>query len=64
MIIYVQNLDLYIFSEPCMACAVALVHGRIKNVFYRMDRSGIFYKKKINYLKSLNHRYDVIKNYR
>ncbi|KAM0673712.1 adenosine deaminase [Gurleya vavrai] len=58
------GLDAFLYSEPCIACAMALVHGRIKRVFYIYDRiyhDAPFSKLKLCYNKNLNHRYDVFK---
>ena len=53
----------YLFTEPCLSCAMALVHGRIKNVFVYSKRSqdgfSSFSHLKFNYNKFLNHRYNV-----
>lgn len=56
------NLVLYILNEPCIACAMALVHGRIKNVFFANEKSPFsFSKLKINSRENINHRFDVFK---
>ena len=31
---YLTGYDLYIFREPCIMCAMALVHSRVRRVFY------------------------------
>lgn len=52
----------YLYSEPCLSCAMALVHGRIKRVIcYTRKESldGAFSTLKFNYNQFLNHRYDV-----
>lgn len=51
----------YLYTEPCVSCAIALVHGRIKTVFCYKKKilEGSFSNLRINYNKSLNHRYDV-----
>lgn len=54
--------DAFILREPCLSCSVGFVHGRIKRVFcVQKDENGSmpFSKLKINYNRSLNHRYGV-----
>ncbi|KAL0485040.1 tRNA-specific adenosine deaminase [Acrasis kona] len=54
--------DLYITHEPCCMCAMALVHSRIRRVFYAVRNplfgglGGLF---SIHEQKSINHRFDV-----
>lgn len=31
---YAKELTLFIYYEPCIMCAMALVHSRIKEVYY------------------------------
>ncbi|KAM0688656.1 adenosine deaminase [Conglomerata obtusa] len=60
------NYDAYLYYEPCIACAMSLVHGRIKRIFYIKDREDInapISKLKLCYNKSLNHRYKAYKMY-
>lgn len=52
----------YLYMEPCVSCAMALVHGRIKRVFCCTKRPGAeaaFSGMRFNYKESLNHRYNV-----
>ncbi|XP_056146032.1 probable inactive tRNA-specific adenosine deaminase-like protein 3 [Lampris incognitus] len=55
--------DLYITREPCVMCAMALVHSRIGRVFYgTASADGAFGTKyKIHTQKDLNHRFEVFK---
>jgi tRNA-specific adenosine deaminase 3 len=55
------GLDAFIYREPCLSCAAALVHGRIRRVFMVEEGRGLrpYSQLKLNYNKSLNHRYDV-----
>ena len=54
------GMDCILDIEPCYSCAMALVHGRIKNVIIKHKRfNGIFSKEKFNYNKNINHRFLV-----
>lgn len=64
--------DLYITREPCcmvifsfftLKCAMALVHSRIRRVFYCKENKeyGGFEGQRIHHLHQLNHRFKVIK---
>ncbi|XP_069554888.1 probable inactive tRNA-specific adenosine deaminase-like protein 3 [Brachyistius frenatus] len=55
--------DLYVTREPCVMCAMALVHSRIGRVFYgTASADGAFGTKfKIHSQKDLNHRFEVYK---
>lgn len=55
--------DLYITREPCTMCAMALVHSRVRRVFYgSVNKSGALGTlTKVHLLKDLNHRYEVFK---
>ncbi|KRX09143.1 Cytidine deaminase-like protein [Pseudocohnilembus persalinus] len=58
---YATNLDLYIFREPCIMCAMALTHSRIKRVFFiqqhcQAEKGGIINTQIFN-LQNLNHKY-------
>lgn len=53
----------YIYSthEPCVMCAMALVHSRVKRVFYGAvsKRGGLGTLCKVHIVKDLNHHYEV-----
>nr|XP_054758649.1 probable inactive tRNA-specific adenosine deaminase-like protein 3 [Lytechinus pictus] len=53
--------DLYVTQEPCIMCAMALVHSRIRRVFYTNSHPdgalGSMYK--LHTETSLNHRYQA-----
>ena len=55
--------EAYLLNEPCLSCAMALVHGRIKRVVCK--NKGTSYERKpfsmqiFNYNESINHRFDV-----
>lgn len=59
--------DCFLSQEPCIACAMALVHSRIKRVFvYRDDHSvcgecddHAYTVHRLHTLKGLNHHYQV-----
>lgn len=53
--------DLYVTREPCVMCAMALVHSRIGRVFYgSVSADGALGTKfKVHSQKDLNHRFDV-----
>lgn len=51
----------YVTHEPCVMCAMALVHSRVKRVFYgtKSSNGGLGTLCKIHTVKSLNHHYEV-----
>lgn len=53
--------DIYITQEPCMICAMALVHSRIRRVFYGCSSvsGALGTLTKIHTLRGLNHHYEV-----
>ena len=55
------GLDLYVTREPCVMCAMALVHSRIGRVFYgTVSPDGALGSKyRIHAQKDLNHRFEV-----
>ncbi|XP_075961902.1 putative inactive tRNA-specific adenosine deaminase-like protein 3 [Anarhichas minor] len=55
--------DLYVTREPCVMCAMALVHSRIGRVFYGTSSAdgAVGTKYKIHSQKDLNHRFEVYK---
>lgn len=55
--------DLYVTREPCVMCAMALVHSRIGRVFYGTASAdgALGTKYKIHSQKDLNHRFEVYK---
>ncbi|XP_040913750.1 probable inactive tRNA-specific adenosine deaminase-like protein 3 [Toxotes jaculatrix] len=55
--------DLYVTREPCVMCAMALVHSRIGRVFYGAASAdgALGTKFKIHSQKDLNHRFEVYK---
>lgn len=55
--------DLYVTREPCVLCAMALVHSRIGRAFYgtSSEDGALGTKFKIHTQKDLNHRFEVFK---
>lgn len=55
--------ELYVTREPCVMCAMALVHSRISRVFYGAASAdgALGTKYKIHCRKELNHHFDVYK---
>lgn len=62
------NYECFLSQDPCIMCAMALVHSRIKRVFIYRDTSTIqcgecndqaFEKHKLHVMENLNHHYEV-----
>lgn len=55
--------DLYVTREPCVMCAMALVHSRINRVFYAAVTAdgALGSRYKIHCQKDLNHHFEVYK---
>ncbi|KAF3695148.1 putative inactive tRNA-specific adenosine deaminase-like protein 3 [Channa argus] len=55
--------DLYVTREPCVMCAMALVHSRIGRVFYGITSAdgALGTKFKVHSQKDLNHHFEVYK---
>ena len=57
--------DIYVTHEPCIMCAMALVHSRIRRVFYGIENpvTGAFGSVfKIHCQQGLNHHFEVFKD--
>lgn len=54
--------DVYVVREPCVMCAMSLVHSRVKRVFFHVrniDKGALISKCQIHLVKDLNHHYEV-----
>lgn len=56
--------DVYVTREPCAMCAMALVHSRVRRLFYgcQSENGALGTRAKIHTLRELNHHYEVFKN--
>ena len=56
--------DIYLTSEPCMMCSMALLHSRVRRVFYLrpdLDLGALGSRTKLHTLPGINHRYEVFR---
>lgn len=55
--------DVYVTREPCMMCAMAMVHSRVRRVFYGCctEQGALGSKCKLHRQRQLNHRYLAFK---
>ena len=54
--------DVYLKREPCIMCAMALVHSRVARVFFAKaspNRGGLLSKTRLQNISSLNHSFQV-----
>lgn len=53
--------DIYLMEEPCLMCAMALVHSRAKRVFYmkKTKKGALGSSLKLHTVKDLNHHFEV-----
>lgn len=55
--------DVYVTREPCMMCAMAMVHSRVRRVFYGCcaEQGALGSRCKLHRQRQLNHRYLAFK---
>ena len=53
--------DVYLLKEPCVMCSMALVHSRVRRIFFYSptETGGLATLTKIHTIKQLNHHFDV-----
>lgn len=53
--------DLYLSQEPCLMCAMALVHSRARRVFFEKcsNNGALVTRLKLHAVRELNHHYEV-----
>lgn len=53
--------DVYLSHEPCTMCSMALVHSRVKRIFFETasDTGAVCSLVKLHTIKALNHHYEV-----
>ena len=57
------GLDVYLRDEPCTMCAMALIHSRIKRVFFahKSSNGALITLTRLQEVKALNHSFQVFK---
>jgi len=53
--------DIYLLREPCLMCAMALVHSRVKRIFFleKSENGALSTNFQLHSVKELNHHYEV-----
>lgn len=58
--------DIYLLREPCLMCAMGLVHARAKRIFFAMNNElmgALKSKTKLQCVSSLNHHFEVFSGF-
>lgn len=55
--------DCYVYLEPCVMCSMALLHSRIRRVFYVQSnpKGGLGSIYSLHFCKQLNHHFEVFR---
>ena len=58
-----KDCDAFVLFEPCAMCAMALVHSRIRRLFYAIESPGgaLGSRYRVHTVRSLNHHYQVVR---
>ncbi|XP_034478362.1 probable inactive tRNA-specific adenosine deaminase-like protein 3 [Drosophila innubila] len=53
--------DIYLLREPCLMCSMALVHSRVKRIFFleQSENGALTTSFQLHSVKELNHHYEV-----
>ncbi|XP_055839083.1 probable inactive tRNA-specific adenosine deaminase-like protein 3 [Episyrphus balteatus] len=55
--------DVYLMVEPCLMCSMALLHSRVRRIFYLQpsENGALQTKLKLHTIKEVNHHFEVFK---
>ncbi|OIR56939.1 MAG: tRNA-specific adenosine deaminase-like protein 3 [Amphiamblys sp. WSBS2006] len=56
------GLDVFVYREPCIMCSMALIHFRVRRVFFCVPNTcagGLFSVKRLQTLSAINHKLSV-----
>ena len=58
-----SSYDVYMKNEPCLMCAMALVHSRVRRVFFnKLASQGALHSlTKLQTVTELNHSFEVFR---
>ena len=61
-----NDCDVYVKIEPCFMCSMALVHSRVRRVFFNefSSKGALQSLGKLHTIKELNHDFEVYRIYR